>query len=309
MKRSPPTQRQERLVRLRLTGGDAEPGQIPARDVVELLQGAERVLARAAGHVRGRQVRRTGRWEGGIESAVRLRFVAVESGSFVAVLRMPPASPTPLGLNAATLTEGAVREAVAQIAGTAVREYKDVATAVVKWSDALGIGGRYQSVEIDHRMPQVPPARVDRVTTERLRTIARMQPVLRENELIGRLVEADFERHTAHLRTATGDRVEVAFEALWDEEVHQALRQEASVVGEVIYDAVTQRAIAVHLRRLTRGEQLTAGLVPGEAATLPIEEIARQTGLKAVSDPAMLYLDEIDDAELDAFFAAVGHAS
>jgi hypothetical protein len=122
------------------------------------------------------------------------------------------------------------------------------------------------------------------------------------------LVEADFERRTAHLRVATGDRVEVTFDSVWDDEIQQALRQETSVVGDVIYDPAAQKAVAVHLRQLTRGEQLTAGLEPGPSATLSIQEIARQSGVGPVEDPSALYLDSIEDAELGEFLEAVVHA-
>lgn len=303
------TENEGARIRFRLTGEDAQAGRIPAHDVAELITGAERVLARAAGHARGRVVRRTGRWEGSIESAVRLRFIAIESGSFVVVLAPPPLTLGPLGLDAETLTSAALRESAQVAAGTADRPPRDVAGAFVRWADALGIGERYQSVEIEHNVPDTPRITIDRSTTERLRTAARLQPVLRQNELIGRLVEADFERRTAHLRTATGDRVEVSFDADWDDEVHQALRRETSIVGEVIYEADSQRAVAIHLRTLTRGEQLSAGLDPGTAPTIGIEEIARQTGVRPISSALQIGIPDLTPEEGDAFIAALRDAS
>lgn len=296
------------LIRFHLSGDDAEAGRIPARDVAELIRGAERVLARAAGHARGRTVRAKGRWEGSIEDAVRLRFVGIESGSFVVVLAPPLLPPAPLGLDAETLTTAALRESASVATQETAHPHRDVAAAMVKWSDALGIGQRYASVEIRHSHPDIPQIAIDRATTERLRTVARLEPVLRENELIGRLVEADFERRTAHLRTATGDRVEVTFDAAWDDEVHQALRHETSIVGEVIYEVESQRAVAIHLRKLNRGEQLTAGLEPGAPQTLRIEEIAHQTGITPLSDPSGLYLAGLSPEEGDAFLAALSDA-
>lgn len=299
-----------KLLRLRLTGGDAELGRIPARDVAELLLGAERVFARAAGHVRGRELRKTGRWGVAVEKAVRLRFAGIEGGSFTAVLSLPEPAATPLGLDAETLTEAAIRDAISLVGVAGREQHRDVASAIVKWADTLGIGEKYQSVHIAHDFPELPSVNIDRATTERLRSVARIPPVLRENELIGRLVEADFERRTAHLRTGTGDRVEVTFQPEWDDEIQQALRLETSVVGDVIYDASTQRAVAIHLRQLTRGEQLTAGLEPGDfAATLSISELARRSGIHAVKDPATLRLRGLTTAEIDAFMSAVGDGS
>ena len=46
-----------------------------------MLLGIERVVARASGHVIGRQVRPTGRWGVLIESAVRFRLIALEERS------------------------------------------------------------------------------------------------------------------------------------------------------------------------------------------------------------------------------------
>jgi len=47
------------VLRVRLTGDDAQLGRVAAGDVARMLLGVERAVARAAGHVIGRQVKPT----------------------------------------------------------------------------------------------------------------------------------------------------------------------------------------------------------------------------------------------------------
>jgi hypothetical protein len=77
------------VLRVRLTGEDAELGHVAAGDVARMLLGVERAVARAAGHVIGRQVKPTGRRGRTIEETTRFRLLGIERGSVVGVLELP----------------------------------------------------------------------------------------------------------------------------------------------------------------------------------------------------------------------------
>jgi len=73
------------VLRVRLTGDDAQLGRVAAGDVARMLLG----VARAAGHVIGRQVKPTGRRGRAIEDTTRFRLLSIERGSIVGVLELP----------------------------------------------------------------------------------------------------------------------------------------------------------------------------------------------------------------------------
>lgn len=76
------------VLRVRLTGDDTQLGRVAAGDVARMLLGIERAVARAAGHVIGRQVKSTGRRGRAIEET-RFRLLSIERGSVVGVLELP----------------------------------------------------------------------------------------------------------------------------------------------------------------------------------------------------------------------------
>jgi hypothetical protein len=298
------------VIRLRLTGDQALRGRIPSADVGRLLLGAERVIAHAVGHVRGKQLKERGGWGKVVEDAVAFRFIRIEDGSFVAVIGVPDLiSPDPRILEAATLTEVALDGAIALANGTdGDREWHDVATAFVDWVDDLGIGTRYESLQIDHRSRQgTTSATLNLETRARLqKTAASPHPPHRTDRIVGRLVEADFERDTARLRTPAGQKVEVGFDPTQEDAVQEALRREASISGEVTLDPTTARPKAVRLERIETGEQLQLGI---GATELPpqrsIEELAQDRQVKPLSRNQNLRLRSIHDDEIDDYFAAL----
>jgi len=81
----------DRIIRAALEGDEAEPGRVAAADVARLVLGLQTTLRRAAFSILGRFPRAItgGRYEAAIEDATRLKFVAVEPGSFVSVLALP----------------------------------------------------------------------------------------------------------------------------------------------------------------------------------------------------------------------------
>lgn len=296
-------------LRLRLIGDQAQRGRIPAADVGRLLLGAERVIAHAVGHVRRQQLKERGRWGKTVEDAVATRFIAIEDGSFIAVIGVPPPPPADtVLLQAATLTEMAVDDALALAnASDGAHEWHDVAAAFVDWANELGIGTRYEALEIEHRSPQrATRATLNAAARERLEVVAEAPtPPVRPDKLVGRLVEADFERETGRLRTPTGHKIEIEFDASREDDMQDALRHEAEVTGEVRLDAKA-RPKSVRLQRIEMREQLELGI---EAAELPpqrsIEDLASERHATPFERGQDLRLKSIRDDEIADYFAAL----
>jgi hypothetical protein len=82
-------------------------------------------------------------------------------------------------------------------------------------------------------------------------------PRARDDSFVGVLVEADFEKNTARLRTAGGRPISVRFEPDLADSIQEGLRRQAELLGEVSYDPKTMEARSVNLRRIVRSEQLT----------------------------------------------------
>ena len=133
----------------------------------------------------------------------------VEAGSVVPVLEIPdvalPEDET-LGLNVASLGESALTELLGA-ADPETQPHPIVAKALLELSDNLHVGERYEAVTFDecknegrHRV-----VRVDGGVRRRLRRYVDSAPPIptRPDALVGVLVEADFEKRSARLRTAT----------------------------------------------------------------------------------------------------------
>ncbi|MGO9789283.1 MAG: hypothetical protein ACLP8S_07110 [Solirubrobacteraceae bacterium] len=129
---------------------------------------------------------------------------------------------------------------------------------------------------------------------------------MRPDALVGVLVEADFEKRTARLRTATEAGVQVSFDDDLADDIHAALRQQAKFRGEIVCDPHTSVARSVRLRRIERGEQLVLGLDTEEFwRERTFEELARLQGAGQPVDPELLHDAEATDEERDAFMAAI----
>jgi hypothetical protein len=99
--------------------------------------------------------------------------------------------------------------------------------------------------------------------------------------------------------------VQVAFTSDLDDDIHAALRQPATLRGEVSFDLKTQTARAVTLRSVDRGKQLILGIDAEEFwRELSFEDLAQQQGAGSPIDPDLLFDAEASDEERDAFMAA-----
>lgn len=295
---------------MELAGDDAKLGQVAASDVARLLIGVERALWRAASVIVGRPKLTAGRYEQVVERAVRLKLQGIEEGSVVPVLEIPDAPPESdeLPIHAKSLGEAALDKLVSA-ADPQSHPHPVVATALLDLADTLRLGERYEAVTFEsngtwpHRR-----VRVDGEVRQRLRAYVDSAPPVptRPDALVGVLVEADFERRTARLRTATEPAVQVSFDDDLADEIHLALRQQASFRGEVVFDPETNVAKSVSLRKIERGEQLVLGLDAEEFwRARTFEDLAHLQGGGQPADPDALHDADATDEERDAFMAAL----
>lgn len=298
-------------IRVRLEGENARLGLVPAADVARMLLYIERAAAQAAAVVLHQPKTTTGRYKGAIEQAVHFRLVAIEEGSVVPVLELPDPAPPELGtakldFDVVTLGESAVKALL-----DAVRQPTDplIAKAVLDVADGMLVGERYEAIVIE--APSAGRRRrvkIDAKARKRLRRYVDTAPtpVPRTDDLLGSLVEADFEKRTARLRTPTEAAVEVTFSDEHADDVQDALRQRATVSGEVVYDPKTQTAKSVRLKQIVRGEQLVLGVDPSAFwSHQTFADLVQRQGAGQPIDPDDLYNDGATDDEKRAFMAAL----
>jgi hypothetical protein len=295
--------------RVSLEGVQAALGRVPAADVARLLLHLERAAAQTAAVVLGQPKTTTGRYKGPIEQAVHFRLVGIEEGSVVGVLELPslPFDPgATLDLEDPRLGEMAMEalmEAGEEPSNPAV------AKALLDVADGLHIGERYEAVTLDagDDHGQAKHVKIDGEVRRRLRAYVDSAPIQepREGDLSGMLVEADFEKHTARLRTPTETAIDVSFSDEQADVIQAALRQRSTVRGDVAYDPTTNVARSVRLMEIVPGiEQLVLGASEFWQA-LSFEELAERQGSGRPVDPDGLYDPDATDEERDAFMAAI----
>jgi len=298
-----------RIIRVQLEGPDAEPGRVQAADVARLIVGVERAIARAAYIVLGKPWRGTGRHSQAIESAARLRFVGVEKGSFVEVLALPDATaPTEdeLPIAVADLSSMAFDRLLEAIVAGGSDTDPELAAAVAGMAAELGIGERNTSVVLTSDAEPVASAPrravIDVGVRRRMQELSSRTPSSRDQTLIGMLVEADFEGHTARLRLADGTAVTVNFSADLADEIQEALRSRASFEGAVRYHPKTSEAISVELRAVIRATQLA---LDAEAfwQTRTFSELQAVQGASGRVLPTDLAILDLTDEERTSFLS------
>lgn len=294
-----------KVVRVRLTGADVELGRVAASDVAKLLLGAERVLRFSASSILAKP-HTTGRWGRVIEQVTCLRLVAINPGSVEGVLELPDLEVDDyvLDLDASHLGEDALDLALRTVRGEATDP--SAAAALVRWADDVGVGARVQALHVDVEGAGGVPAVIDAATHQRLREVASGERARRSDTVVGTLVEADFERHTAWLRTADEKTVGVTFDDDLADDIQEALRRTAELVGEVVYDPRTEAAQSVSLRRISHGEQLALAMETGDFwVDVPFEQQRRQQDVGPAREIDALSDADLSDEEAGAFLAAV----
>ena len=217
-----------------------------------------------------------------------------------------------IDLSVASLGESAVKLLLDAGVGdpNADHTHPVVAEALLDVADRLHVGERYEAIEFSTTANGHPgrTVRVDRRVRDALRAYVQTTAMVavRSDELTGVLVEADFEKRTARLRTPTESGVEVSFTDDQADEIQAALRQQATARGDVVYDANTHAAKSVRLTRLVRGEQLVLGLDAAEFWSVrSFADLAERQGGGQPIDPEELYDSAATDEEKRAFMAAL----
>jgi hypothetical protein len=145
------------------------------------------------------------------------------------------------------------QDALNVVLGTAAGDLDDqlAASGLVQLADEIGVGVRCDAVQLDVQGARAPVV-IDVRVRERLRDIAGRPALPRADTVVGTLVEADFERGTARLRAVGQRPVRVSLDDDLADEIQEALRRPAELVGEVTYDRETGVARSAALRRISR---------------------------------------------------------
>jgi hypothetical protein len=266
-------------LRATLHGRDAALGVVRASDIARLITGLEAAVAAAAYAAVGKARRySTGRHRAAIEAASRLRFQTVEAGSVVAVLRLPQLAeitPDTFDVEVDDLAGAAFDRLIASFSQPADLVDTGIARALADLGHELGIGERHDELVLTSaRTTKV--GRLDASARERMRHLADGPLGQQSDVLVGTLREADFDRRTARLLTATGETVTVDFPAGLDDEIQEALRTQASFEGVVTFDPSTSTVKRVDLRRISTAEPLPFDTSAFEPQALSIKARPRQ---------------------------------
>jgi hypothetical protein len=303
------------LLRIKLRGRAAHLGEVPAADVAHLLLGIEGAIARAADRRAGRIARR-GRHKGVVEETTRLRLEAIRRGTVSVVTRLPDVSDDDpdgesFGFEVAHLGEQATQDVLTLIdeGGEDVDPIlaAEVAAVLGSTSERLGIGTRYECIDFAYGARTFRrPIRLDLAARERLSTLALPREPIPSDHLIGTLVEADFERHSARLRSPDGAEVKVSFEDPLADEIYAALREPAQLGGEVTYNRHTGAATRVQVRHIERATQLMMGSDEIDFWSDPtIRDLAAEQRVTPIDDLNELHDDDASEEEIEAIFEAL----
>jgi hypothetical protein len=183
----------------------------------------------------------------------------------------------------------------------------DVLVRLLGIADHLSIGSRFEAVEF--RTDGKTVGRLDQEKREALRSVvtARRQAPASPPAVAGVLFEADFERHSAKVRTQEGGVVELIFEEEQAASIKEALRERSQFQGEVTFDPVTNSVKTVRLRRITRFEQLLLGEDGTQSfwEHVNFDELAVEQGTHPVDSFENLRDTSLSDDEFDQFIEAL----
>jgi hypothetical protein len=297
-----------RRVTARLEGQVARLGEVPASDIARLILGIERAIGRSAARIIGRRPG-TGRRGALVEAATHLKLVALVEGSIAPVLELPlldVADEGALDLDVADLGELAVDATLDLLESDDPNP--DVAQALSQLYDELGIGARYERLTIssddgghDRQLVLNP------TTRRRIVRIAEGPNVQKSDDnVVGTLVEADFERRSARLRSSVGHSVVVSFTEDLADEIQEVLRRQAQLRGLVHYDEGTGQANRIEVQRILRTEQLLIGIEPEEFwSHQSVSDLITQHSGSVASSLEDIFDSGATDQEHEAFLNAL----
>lgn len=294
-------------LRITLLGEDASLGSIPAADVVSLLTGIEKAIARAAEVRQGRTGRQAGRRNAKREAATRLTLRALEPGSLTAVLDIPQQDMGQEPLFAdPSLGELAAEDVMQAVNGG--EAHPRVAEALAGMAASLGIGRRRQKLEMElsdgNRRTR---SHIDAAVIERLRQKAEQPTVEGETTITGTMFAVNFEAGTAQIRINPINVIRgVKFENHLQEQVKEALLSQTEFSGTVTIDNESNTIRSLKLQDILPPKQLLLGLDKPDFWSSPtIEELAEAQGVDLRAEYNRMIEVDDDDPEIDAFFEAL----
>lgn len=294
-------------LRITLVGEDASLGSIPAADVVSLLTGIEKAIARAAEVRQGRTGRQAGRRNAKREAATRLTLRALEPGSLTAVLDIPQQDRGQEPLFAEpSLGELAAEDVMQAVNGG--EAHPRVAEALAGMAASLGIGRRRQKLEMElsdgNRRTR---SHIDAAVIERLRQKAEQPTVEGETTITGTMFAVNFEAGTAQIRVNPINVIRgVKFENDLQEQVKEALLSQTEFSGTVTIDNESNTIRSLQLQDILPPKQLLLGLDKPDFWSSPtIEELAEAQGVDLRAEYNRMIEVDDDDPEIDAFFEAL----
>jgi hypothetical protein len=100
--------------------------------------------------------------------------------------------------------------------------------------------------------------------------------------------------------------VKVGFENHLADDIQEALRRTAELVGDVTYEPETEVARSVKLRRISHAEQLALTMETGDFwLDVGLEQQLQEQGICPAEDLALLGDPDLSDEEADAFLSAL----
>jgi len=294
---------------VRLVGKTAKLGDVAMVDIARLMLDVQTLVARAAGVAIRRRPKATGRWERTLEEATKLRLVKIKRGSVVLEIQAPHAVPEDdeLGFSVDSLADLGWSVATSALRDVSDEDDPDVLVRLLALANDMAIGNRFDAVEFRTNGEVI--ARLDgdrrqglRAAVERRRDSATPPPAV-----TGVLFEADFERHSARVRTQDNGVVELVFEEEQAAAIKEALRERSQFRGEVSFDPITNSVKSVRLTEITRFEQLLLGDDGSQVFwnLLSFDELVVTQGTAPIESFDDLRDDSLSEDEFEKFVDAL----
>lgn len=298
-----------RELRVALVGPNAELGKVRAADVARLILGIDGIVARAAQLAAG-QSPKGGRRRSAVYKASFTTLVGLEEGSVVSVLRLADRNADEDALDLGgiqDLTDIALRQTI-RSAQADTAAHPALIQAVSKLTDQLRIGERHDAIWVQAGSNSADRVIIDAETRKQLHELRKEAHTFpRAGTVSGTLVEADFEKLTARLRTPAGQKLEVMFNPETADSVQMALRNPAHLVGEITFEPGTSTVASIALRDISSASQMH--LDYGNAvfwASPTVLELQQLQGAKAPGSAEELKDREASRDEIDNFLMALG---
>jgi hypothetical protein len=287
-----------------LGGPDVRLGEVPAADVGRLLVNLDKVLTGAASVVVRRPAMGPGRREDTIKSAAHFRLRGIKPGSVLAELAPPAAPQTPdqFDVDVPHLGELAARTLIAGINDPDAL-HPAIAKPLAALLDEAGVGRTADSVSFILTDKAGTSLATGVANRELRRSLDRDETSVaeRNSDVLGTLVEADFEHRTARLLLVDNSAVNVSFDDSLDDGIYTALRGQARLEGLVRYDPDTEQAKTIQLRALAPAQDLFDVDPRGFSRVRSFAELQSEQEVSGLVDSSELFDEDASEEERESY--------